>query len=92
MCAALYARLGAWDDVIAIADGVLAIPALSMGPLVRIEAWRLRARGLGAAGEAAGARGALETALDEASAVGYLWMEQVIREELLVTHEAIQKI
>ena len=69
--------------LLAIVDGVLSIPTLSMGPLVRIEAWRLRARGLVAHGNAVGACAALEKALEEASAVGYLWMEQVIRKELL---------
>ena len=84
LCATLYGtRLDAWDDVEAIVNGVLAIPSLGDGkgfgmqPLVRIEAWRLLARCRGACGKAAEACEALERAVGESRAAGYVWMESV---------------
>ena len=83
-CATLYGtRLGAWSEAIAIASGILAIePRISMGPLTRIEAWRLLARGQRARGADAAAREALQEGLAEAKLVGYKYMEEVIGHEL----------
>ena len=88
LCAALYGRrLGAWDVASEIAEGFLALHDSAddsgrMEPLARIEAWRLLARCHEARGDAAAACEGLKAAQDEAAAVGYVFMEQLVQGEL----------
>ena len=87
LCALLYGRrLGAWDVASEIAKGFLALHDSAddsgrMEPLARIEAWRLLARGHEAKGDAAAACEALKAAQGEATAVGYVFMEQLAKGE-----------
>ena len=58
-----------------------------MEPLARIEAWRLLARCHAARGKskskrASAQRKALEAAATEAAAVGYVFMEQLVKREM----------
>ena len=69
--------------MIAISSGVLAVePHVRMAPLVRIEAWRLLARGKAAIGDTAAAQKALEEAMEGSKAVGYVWMQRMVEEQL----------
>ena len=90
LCATLYARLGEWHDAEAIVQGILAIPShgdgvgFGVNPTVRIEAWRLLARCRGVhGGSSKGALEALEHAVSESRAQGYLWMESVSLRDML---------
>ena len=53
LCSTLYARIGEWEVAATVAEGILAIPPVDMGPYVRIEALRLLARCHGTAGNRA---------------------------------------
>jgi len=57
--------------------------ACRMDPLARIEAYRLLARCRGAQDDATGACEALESAVNESKAVGYVWMEMVSLRDML---------
>ena len=90
LCASLYATcLNAWDDAEVIVTGVLAIAPQGDGkgfgtqPLVRIEAWRLLARCRIEYGNGAGACEALESAVRESQAAGFVWMEVVALQDML---------
>ena len=86
LCATLYMRLGAWEDASTVADAILAIPPVGdflIPPQVRIETWRLLARCRGALGDAAGASEALECAVTESQAVGYVFCEVLSLRDML---------
>jgi hypothetical protein len=89
LCATLYMRLGAWEDASTVADAILAIPPFGHGvgfgipPLVRIETWRLLARCRGARGDSAGACEALECAVTESQAVGYVFCKVLSLRDML---------
>ena len=84
VCATVYAdKLGAWAEAAATCEGVLALPELEVQPPVRIESWRLLARCRGHQGDAAGATQALDAAVHEAQAVGYVWYEALALKEML---------
>ena len=86
LCATLYMHLGAWEDASTVADAILAIPPVGdflIAPQVRIETWRLLARCRGALGDAAGASEALECAVTESQAVGYVFCEVLSLRDML---------
>ena len=73
----------------AVCEGVLAIGGYcAVQPLVRIEAWRLLARCRGARGDTKGACEALESAVRESEAVGYVWMQAEALRDMLEWVEA----
>ena len=94
LCATLYTRLGDWEDAKTVADGILAMAPLGSGvnfgmPVIhRVEAWRLLARCRGAFGDAAGACEALERAVSEAQAVGYVFLQVASLRDMLPWTEA----
>lgn len=89
LCATLYTRLDAWDEVATVANGILDIPRYSDGEgfgtsaLLRIESWRLLARCRGAHGDAAGACVALEQAASESQSAGYFFLQVESLREML---------
>jgi len=79
LCALLYARLGRWEVAAEIAEG---LTQRLLQPLTRIEAWRLLARARAALTGAPDAHAALHSAIEEAKAAGYLWLELLATREL----------
>ena len=78
LCALLYARLARWEVAAEIAEG---LTQRLQQPLTRIEAWQLLARARAALTGPSDAHAPLLSAIAEAKAVGYLWLE------LLATHD-----
>ena len=80
----LYLKIGYVEDAAAVAEGLLAAPAISNGegfgitPLVRIEALRILGQCRGQRGDAAGACEALGNAASESAAVGCVFMDVAV--------------
>ena len=55
---------------------------VGMNPSTRIQAWRLLARCRGACSNSTGACRALESAVSEAKAAGYVWMEAAALQDM----------
>ena len=79
LCALLYARLARWEVSAEIAE---ALTQRLLQPLTRIEAWRLLARARTALMGAPDAHAALHSAIEEAKAAGYLWLDLLATREL----------
>jgi len=73
-------RLGDWAAAAQVAEGVLALE--SFQPLLRSEAHRLLGRARMALGERADARKAVESAVSEAKAARYIWLEMLATRQL----------
>ena len=90
LCARLYGtHLGDWQAAESVAQGLLDIPpqgdnvGFGMEPLTRIEAALLLARCCFEQGKPAQAREALEQAIEESDALGYVWLQaKALRDKL----------
>jgi len=79
LCALLYARVARWEVAAEIAEG---LTQRLQQPLTRIEAWQLLARARAALTGPSDAHAPLLSAIAEAKAVGYLWLELLATRDL----------